>query len=104
MQADEPVKTLAEIEAQLAKRLDEARDSAGQTIAAAEQEAQRILTEADSQIRQMADTLKARIAEESKKYAEEAAGRAEAEAQRIREQAERDIDRAVEYVLSEVLP
>ncbi len=104
MQADEPVKILAEIETQLARKLDEARRSAGQTIAAAEQEAQHILTEADSQIRQMADTLKARIAEESEKYAGEAAGRAEAETRQIREQAERNIDRAVDYVLSEVLP
>jgi vacuolar-type H+-ATPase subunit H len=104
MKAVEPVKILAELEAELAKKLDEARRCAEQRIASAEQEAQRILTVADAQIRQMADTSKARIAEESEKYAEEARGRAEAEAQRIREQAERNIDRAVDYIFSEVLP
>jgi len=104
MQAVEPVKILAELEAELAKKLDEARRSAEQRIASAEQEVRRILTEADARILQMADTSKARIAEESEKYAEEARGRAEAEARQIREQAERNIDRAVDYIFSEVLP
>ncbi len=104
MQAVEPVKILAQLEAELAEKLDEARRSAEQRIATAEQEARRILTEADGQVRQMADASKARIVEENKKYADEAAGRAEAEAQQIREQAERNIDRAVDYVFSEVLP
>jgi vacuolar-type H+-ATPase subunit H len=52
----------------------------------------------------MADTSKARIAEESEKHAEEARGRAEAEARQIREQAERNIGLAVDYIFSEVLP
>src|SRR5512136_580350 len=98
MKAVEPVKILAELEAELARKLDEARRSAEQGIASAEQEARRILTEADAQIRQMADTSKARIAEESEKHAEEAAGRAETETRQIREQAERNIDRAVDYI------
>jgi vacuolar-type H+-ATPase subunit H len=98
------VKDLAELERELATKLDEAHRSANQRIEGAEQEAQRILTEADAQIRLMADTWKARIAKESEKYTEDARVRAEADAQRIRAQAERNMDRAVDFILSKVLP
>jgi vacuolar-type H+-ATPase subunit H len=98
------VKDLAELERELAKKLDEAHQSAKQRVAGAEQEAQRILAEADAQIRVMADTWNARIAQENEKYTEDARVRAESEARRIREQAERNMDRAVDFILSEVLP
>jgi vacuolar-type H+-ATPase subunit H len=104
MQGLDVVKDLAELERELAKKLDEAHRSAEQKIADAEEESRRILVKADAQIRLMADTWKARIAEESEKYAEDARVRGEAEAQRIREQAERNMDRAVDFILSEVLP
>ncbi len=52
----------------------------------------------------MADTWKVRIAEESEKVIQDARVQAEGEAQRIREQAERNMDRAVDFILSEVLP
>ena len=98
------VKDLVELEAELSRKLDEANRSAEQRVTAAKQEAQRILAEADAQIHQMADTWKARIAEESEKYTEDGRLRAETEAKRIREQAERNIDQAVNFILSEVLP
>jgi vacuolar-type H+-ATPase subunit H len=98
------VKNLAELERELATKLDEAHQSAEHRIASAAEEARHILAEADAQIRQMADTSKVRIAKENEKYAEGAHARAEAEAQDIREQAERNIDRAVDFILTEVLP
>jgi vacuolar-type H+-ATPase subunit H len=98
------VKDLAELERELSKKLDEAHQFAKQRVAGAEQEAQRILAEADVQIRLMADTSKAQIAKENEKYIEGARVRAEGEAQRIREGAERNMDRAVDFILSEVLP
>lgn len=104
MQGLDLVKDLAELERELAKKLDEAHRSAEQKVADAEEESQRILGEADAQIRLMADTWKARITEESEKYAEDARVRAETEAQLIHEQAERNMDRAVDFILSEVLP
>ncbi len=104
MQGLDLVKDLAELEHELAKKLDEARRSAEQRIADAEQVERRVLAEADAQIRLMADTWKARIAEESEKVIEDARVLAEGEAQRIREQAERNMDRAVDFIVSEVLP
>ncbi len=48
MQGLDLVKDLAELEHELAKKLDEARRSAEQRIADAEQEERRILAEADA--------------------------------------------------------
>jgi V/A-type H+-transporting ATPase subunit G/H len=98
------VRELAEIEGELAKKLDEARRSAEDRVAKAEEEARRILAETDTQIRQMEETLNARIAQESEKYAKEAQARSEAEAQRIRRQADPNIDQAIDFLLSEVIP
>ncbi len=98
------VKELAEIESELAKKLDEARRSAEGRVAKAEEEARRILAETDTRIHQMEETLEARIAQESQKYAKEAQARSEAEAQRIRRQADPNIDQAVDFLLSEVMP
>jgi vacuolar-type H+-ATPase subunit H len=104
VQGLELVKDLAELERELAKKLDEARRSVEGRIANAEEKARRILMEADAQIRQMADTLKARIGSESEKIAEEAHVRAEADALLIQQQAAPNVDRAVDFILSEVLP
>ena len=104
MAGNELVKDLAEIEATLSKELDEARQSAARRTAEAEQEARRILADADDEIRQMADALRTRIAEEEQKFSEEARLKAEAETQRIHRQAEQNFDRAVAFILSEVLP
>ena len=104
VQGLELVKDLAELERKLANKLDEARRAAEQRIAGAEEEARRILASGDAEVRQMGDVLKTRIAKESERYAEEGRTHGEAEAERIRQQADSNIERAVEYVLSEVLP
>ena len=98
------VKELAETERELAEMLDEARRSAEGKVAKAKEEAQRILTEADVRIRQMEETLEARISQETEKRAKEAHRKSEVEAQRIRQQADPNIDRTVDFLLSEVLP
>jgi len=98
------VKELAETERELARMLDEARRSAEGKVAKAKEEAQRILTDADVRIREMEETLEARISQETEKRAKEAHRRSEAEAQRIRQQADPNIDRTVDFLLSEVLP
>ncbi len=98
------VRDLAELERELAKKQDEARRSAEQKIASAEKEARRILADADLEIRQVDDNLKARIAEESKRLAEDGRSRAETETGQIRRQAEANMDWAVNFVLSKVVP
>ena len=100
----ELVKDLAEIERELSRKLDEARQAAERRVAEAEEEARRILTDSDAEIRQMADTFRVRMAEEGEKIAGESNSRAEAEAEHIRQKAEQNIDRAVDFVLSEVVP
>lgn len=104
MQGLELLRDLAELERELAGKLEEARHSAEQRVTGAEEEARRILASAEDEVRQMSDALKARITEENKRYAEEGRVLGEAEAQRIQQQADPGIERAVEYVLSEVLP
>jgi len=104
MQGDELVKDLADLDRELALKLEEALRSADQRIAGAEDKSRRILSEADIQIRRMEEAAKARITAEDEKLAAEAQARAEAEAARIRRQADSNIERAVRFVLSEVLP
>ncbi len=104
MQGFDLVKELAEIERELAERLDAARRTAEGRVAQAEEDARRILAEADVRIGQMEQALEARIKQESEKYAQEAQARAEAETRSIRQQADPNIDRAVDFLLSEVMP
>ena len=104
MQGLELVKHLAECDRELVKKLEETRRYADGRIANAKEEARRILNEADIQIRQMAETSKAQTTEEGNKLTEDAQTRAEEEADRIRRQADSHIDRAVTFILSEVLP
>jgi V/A-type H+-transporting ATPase subunit G/H len=98
------VKDLAELERDLAQKLEEARRSAERGIKSAEEEAGRIMGEVEAQIRQLTDASEARIAEQEEKLAKEARKRAQEESRRIREQASPNLDRAVDFVLSEVLP
>jgi vacuolar-type H+-ATPase subunit H len=100
----ELLKELAELERSLAERIEQARRSAEDKIKGAEEEGLRILAEAEAEIRQIADTSRARIVKNEGKTAEEARARAEAEAESIRRRAAPNIDRAVDYILSEVLP
>jgi V/A-type H+-transporting ATPase subunit G/H len=98
------VKDLAELERDLAQKLEEARRSAERGIKSAEEEAGRIMGEVEAQIRQLTDASEARIAEQEEKLAKEARKRAQEESRRIREQASPNLDRTVDFVLSEVLP
>ncbi len=104
MQGFELIRNLAELDRQLTEKLEEARRSAGDRIKSAEEERKRILAEAEAQTRQMHEESRARIAEQSSKLAEEARSRAQAEKERLRQQAEPNLDRAVELILSKVLP
>lgn len=104
MQGVELIRDLAELERELARKLEEARQSAEQRVTGAEEEAKRILDSANAEIRQMSDALKDRIAKEKERYAGEGQTLGEAEAQHIRQQSDPGIERAVEYILSEVLP
>jgi vacuolar-type H+-ATPase subunit H len=104
MQGLELVKHLAERDRELVTKLEETRRCADGRIANAKEKARRIMNEADIQIRQMSEASKARITGEGNKLAEEAHTRAEAEADRLRRQADSHIDRAVGFILSEVLP
>jgi vacuolar-type H+-ATPase subunit H len=104
MEGFELLEELAEIERELAEKLHEARRSAERRIKGAEEEGLSILAEADAEIRQMADRSKARIVKNEEKAAEEAQARAEAGSASIQRRAAPNIDRAVDYILSKVLP
>ncbi len=104
MEGFDIVNELAEIERELAKKLDEARRSAETRVAKGEEDARRILADADSKIREMEETLEARITREKEKRAQEAQAKAEAETQHIRQQADPNIDQAVKFLLSEIMP
>jgi vacuolar-type H+-ATPase subunit H len=98
------LQNLAALDREFEKKLEEARRSADRRIANAQDKARRILKEAEIQIRQMQDASKARITVQGEKLAAEAQTVADAEAERIRQQAEPNIEPAVSFVLSEVLP
>jgi V/A-type H+-transporting ATPase subunit G/H len=98
------LKDLAQLERKLKEKLDEAHRSVESRVTRAEEEARRILADAEGQISRMADASKAQMAEERESIAQESRKRAEAEARRIHEQAEPGIGRAVEFILSKVLP
>ena len=104
MQGAELLQNLAAMDREFEKKLEEARRSADRRIANAQDKARRILKEAEIQIRQMQDASKARITVQGEKLAAEAQTVADAEAERIRQQAEPNIEPAVSFVLSEVLP
>jgi len=104
MEGIELVKNIAEIERQLAEKLSEARRSAELRIEETQEESKRLVAEAEAQIRRMDDLMRTRVAEESARIAEETEASAEQEAHEIREQASINIDRAVDFIVSKVLP
>jgi len=104
MEGLERIRELAERDRQFVAKLEEARRSADDRIADAQDKARQILDEADTRIRTMTEASKTQIAEACNTIAEEARVRAEAEAEGIRRQADPHIDRAVRFLLSEVLP
>jgi F-type H+-transporting ATPase subunit b len=104
MQGTELVKNLADIERELAERLNQASQSADDTIKKAEQERHRILAEVDEQIQKEEKASKARIAEENERILRDTDASAVAQAQSLREEAEKNIDRAIELIVSKVMP
>jgi V/A-type H+-transporting ATPase subunit G/H len=104
MQGIELLKSLAEAERNLADRLEEARRSAADMIGRAEEERRRILAEAEEEIRKQEQESKARITAERERIIGETRALAESDSLRIRELAAPNIERAVELILSKVLP
>jgi vacuolar-type H+-ATPase subunit H len=104
MQGIELIKNLAELDEELSAKVEEARLTADGKIKSAEAESARLLAEAEAQIRQMEEEAKTRMAEESAKLADDARTRAAAEKTGLRSRALPNLDRAVRFVLSEVLP
>jgi V/A-type H+/Na+-transporting ATPase subunit G/H len=104
MQGTELVKNLADVERELAERLNQACQSADDTIKNAEQESNRILAEADEQIQKEEEASRARIAEENERILRDTDACAEAQAQSLREEAEKHVDRAIEFIVSKVMP
>ncbi len=104
MQGVELIKHLAEAEKALTTRLEQARESAARTIAAAEQEQRRILTEAEAQIHQMESESRMKMEMRCAGLASDARRSAEQVARKLRRQAEAKMDRAVEFLLSRVMP
>ena len=68
MQGIELIKNLAELDRELAEKVEETRQSVEHRIKSAEAESQRLLAEAEAQIRQMEEASATRIAEESARH------------------------------------
>jgi vacuolar-type H+-ATPase subunit H len=104
MHGIELIKNLAELDRELAGKVEETRQSVEHRIKSAEAESQRLLAEVEAQIRRMEDASATRIAEESARIAADAHARAAAEQERLRSQAIPNLDRALEFILIEVMP
>jgi vacuolar-type H+-ATPase subunit H len=104
MQGLELIKNLAELDQDLAEKVEETRRSARDRVNRAEAEGQRLLAEAETQIRRNAEVSQTQTAEVSARLAEDARQRAAAEQERLRRQAAPNLDRAVAFILSKVMP
>jgi vacuolar-type H+-ATPase subunit H len=104
VQGLELINHLAAAEHALSERMDQARVDARRTIAAAEQEHGRILAEAEAKVRQMEEESRIQILQRSAAVADEARRNAEQAADGLRKTAEAKMDRAVEFLLSKVMP
>ncbi|HEU4740320.1 MAG TPA: V-type ATPase subunit subunit G family protein [Meiothermus sp.] len=98
------IKSLAEQEQELARRLEEARRAAQAKLSEAEAEAARIEQATQQSLREMETRFRAETAEMVAKIEAEARQKAEAEAQAISTAAAPKIAGAVQEVLKEVLP
>ncbi len=85
MQGLKLIKNLAELDRELAEKVEETRRSADLRIKSAEAESQRLLAEAEAQIRRMEKESRTQIAAASARLAEDARQRAAAEQERLRE-------------------
>ena len=104
MQGVELIKYIADLDDELAEKVAEARRVADQKIKTAEVESARLLAEAEAEIRVMDADAKRWISEESARLAEDAHCRAAAEKTLLRSQGLPNLNRVVEFILSEVLP
>jgi vacuolar-type H+-ATPase subunit H len=104
MQGLELIKNLAEIDRDFAEKVEETRRLAEHRIKRAEEESKRLLDDTEAQIGQMEKASRTRIAEESAELAEDARIRAVREKERLHSQAVPNLDKAVEFILSEVMP
>jgi vacuolar-type H+-ATPase subunit H len=104
MEGKELLRDLAQLERELNEKLQNARHSAESRISRAEEEARHILADAEGQIHRMVSVSKAQVAEECESIAQESRKHAEAEARRILDQAEPRIGKAVEFIISKVMP
>jgi len=104
MQGLELVKNLADLDRELAERVEETHRVADLRIKSAAAESERLLAEAEVQILQMAEASRTWIAEESARLAEDAHKRAAAEQERLRRQAAPNLERAVKFILTKVMP
>ena len=100
----ELIKNLAELDQMLAEKVEETRRSADLRIKSAEAEGKRLLAEAEAQVRQMEEASRTQIAETGARLAEDARRRAAAENDRLLSLARPNLERAVEFILSKVLP
>ena len=100
MQGIELIKNLAELDRELAEKVEETRQLAEHRIKSAEAESQRLLAEAEAQIRQMEEASATQIAEASARTGRGRPRRALAEQERLRSQAVPNLERAVEFILS----
>jgi F-type H+-transporting ATPase subunit b len=104
MQGLDLIKNLAKLDGELAEKVEDARRSADLRIKRAEAESKRLLAEAEAQIRQMEAESRTQIAETRARLAEDARQRGVTEQERLRSQAGPNLERAVEFILSEVVP
>jgi vacuolar-type H+-ATPase subunit H len=104
MQGVELIKYIANLDSELAEKVAEARRVADQKIKTAEVESTRLLAEAEAEIRMLEAETKRLISEESARLAEDAHSRAAAEKTLLRSQGLPNLNRVVEFILSEVLP
>ena len=100
----ELVKDLADLDRRLAEKVAEAHRAADQQIKDAAAESERLLAEAEDQIRRLEEEARQQRAEEDARVAEAARTRAEEEKAALRSQALPNLPSAVAFILSRVLP
>jgi vacuolar-type H+-ATPase subunit H len=98
------IANLAELDQKLTDQVEETRREADEKIRRARAESQRLKAEADQKVSKMQEAARERIAEETAKIKQEARSRAEKEQERLRSEARPQLDGAVKFVLSKVMP
>ncbi len=104
MQGFELIKNLAELDRVLADKVEETRRLADRRTSNAEVASRRLLDETEAQIRQMEEESRTQLAEAGARLAEDARQRAAAEKERWRSLAAPNLERAVAFILAEVMP